>query len=180
MSKRDGNNDESEQDRERRLADAYEHMLERVREHYEKPSPESETSGLQQALDWARERAVDLGELTRDEARIIGVFLWRDLEDAGTYLARSGRDMRDWLQFDLEFLETRFKDLLLSVADQTQLEWMAFKRNQTLPSTYYTGEMAGAGTLVCDACGARMQFSRPARIPPCPKCASTEFHRRAV
>src|SRR5690625_3896038 len=130
MSKHNGNDDESESKREQRLSNAYERMLERVREHYETPPPETGAPGLQQALDWARERAVELGELTRDEARIVGIFLWRDLEDAGIYLARSGRGMRDWLQFDLEFLETRFKDLLLSVADQTQLEWMAFNRNQ--------------------------------------------------
>lgn len=176
MSKRD----ESDEEREKRLAHGYERMLERVRQQYDGSTPENKATGLQQALDWARDRAIELGELSRDEARIVGTFLWRDLEDAGTYLARTGRSLRDWLQFDLELAEAQVMDMLMSVADQTRLEWLEFNRDQELPNAYHTGEMTAGGTLLCDACGEHMRFTQPGHIPPCPKCRGTKFYRRAV
>lgn len=38
-----------------------------------------------------------------------------------------------------------------------------------------TGEITSAGTLSCVQCGAAMPFARTATIPPCPRCATTEF-----
>jgi hypothetical protein len=47
---------------------------------------------LRASIEHAAEKAVELGELTREEARLIGGYLKRDLEDAGQYLThhRSG------------------------------------------------------------------------------------------
>lgn len=174
-------NKDSDEKRGERLTRGYERMLDRVRQHYRGDAPADEHGGgLQQTLDRARARAVELGELSREEARIVGEFVWRDMTDAGSYLARTGRSLRDWLQFDLELVEARFMDMLMSVADQTRLEWEAFDRDQPPPNAYRTGEITAAGTLVCDACGESMRFKRPGHIPPCPKCHATQFQRRAT
>lgn len=40
-----------------------------------------------------------------------------------------------------------------------------------------TGDVTAAGTLACVNCGGRMQFRKTGTVPPCPKCATTEFLR---
>lgn len=162
--------------KDKRLAEGMDRMLERTRA-YKKEGGRGTT--LRDALEQARERAVDLGELTRDEARMLAEFLWRDLEDAGGFLARTGRSLRDWLYFDMELLEREFLERFLTVADQTRVEWLEFERQSKQPPVYRTGEMTTAGTLECLACGQQMRFKRPGHIPPCPHCGGTEFQRRA-
>jgi len=168
----------AQETQEERLSKGMDRMLGRVRETYGEDE-HGRTTTLSQALEHARERAVDLGELTRDEARMLAEFLWRDLEDAGGFLARTGQSLRDWLYFDMSLLEREFLERFFSVADRTRLEWLEFERRSKEPPTYRTGEMTTAGTLECLACGAQMRFKRPGHIPPCPKCGATEFQRRA-
>ena len=55
------------------------------------------------------EKAVELGELTREEAQLIGNYL-SDLEDASQYLSSTDRDRRTRLQFGVELLEDRMLD----------------------------------------------------------------------
>ncbi len=175
-AKQEKKDSENTRPQEKRLAEGMDRMLERTRA-YQKEGDRHTT--LSQALEQARERAVELGELTRDEARMLAEFLWRDLEDAGGFLARTGRSLRDWLYFDMELLEREFLDRFLSAADQTRLEWLEFERQSREPPTYRTGEMTTAGTLECVACGAQMRFKKPGHIPPCAKCGGTEFRRVA-
>jgi hypothetical protein len=42
----------------------------------------------------------------------------------------------------------------------------------------HTGEITGPGTLACTRCGASLPFARTATVPPCPRCATTEFTKR--
>ena len=51
-------------------------------------------------------------------------------------------------------------------------------REQAELAGYHTGEITGPGTLVCDNCGEELHFHKPSRIPPCPKCKGTSFHRK--
>lgn len=161
---------------EQRLSEGMDRMLSRVSDAYRKDGNDRVTT-LSQALEHARARAEELGELTRDEARMLGEFLWRDLEDAGGFLARTGKSLRDWLNFDLELLERESLERFMSVADRTRLEWLEFQRRSAAPPTYRTGEMTTAGTLECLACGAQMRFKKPGHIPPCARCGGTEFQR---
>jgi Zn finger protein HypA/HybF involved in hydrogenase expression len=45
---------------------------------------------------------------------------------------------------------------------------------------YHSGEIIGLGTLACDKCGEKLHFHNPGRIPPCPKCHGTHFHREHI
>ena len=89
-----------------RLARAYQQMMERARSRLEEfeQAEKAAFPQLSASIEHAAEKAVELGELTREEARLIGGYLRRDLEDAGYYLATTGRDLKEWMRFDLELI----------------------------------------------------------------------------
>ncbi len=100
----------------------------------------------------------------------------RDLTDAARYRHETGRDLRDWLGFDVARIEQGFWEAFSEAADQTLLTLHEI-RLQADASEYHTGETVGLGTLVCDHCNERLRFSTAGRIPPCPRCGGTRFHR---
>ena len=155
------------------LGEAYELMLERAMADFHKAEDKSRDA-LHRFINAARDKAVELEELTEEEADRVAKYLKRDLDHQAKYLAESGKELADWLGFDVALLEERTRDALLSVADPTVVELLALKAQA---ATYHTGEVAGPGTLVCAACGERLHFHRASRIPPCPKCHGTVFHR---
>ncbi|MDG4551096.1 MAG: hypothetical protein P9F19_16925 [Candidatus Contendobacter sp.] len=163
------------------LARAYRRMMERVKLRLEELE-QAERDALPQlraSIEHAAEKAVELGELTREEARLIGGYLKRDLEDAGQYLTATGRDLRAWLRFDVELLEDRLLDFFQRGVDQSRLEFLTFETVETEvePVEYRGGEITGPGTLHCKSCGEPMVFRAPAAIAPCPACGGTVFVR---
>ena len=158
------------------LIAAYEHMLARVHEAFQY-AEEQTLPHFRHVLDEVRDKTVELGELTREEADKVATYLERDIQDTASYLAQSGEDLRAWWRFDLDLVEQRLLDMFTSVADQTRLQWQQLAEQAWASSHYRTGEVAGPGTLVCAACGAEMHFHQPGRIPPCPKCRATLFQR---
>jgi Zn finger protein HypA/HybF involved in hydrogenase expression len=159
-----------------RLTRAYNRMMERIQELME----DAEDKGiptLEEGIKQAGNKAVELGEITRDEAEQIGRWIKRDMEEASQYLASGGREFAAWLKFDIEQVEKRVLDVLLSVADRTKLELAAFERSMEAHNTYKSGEITGAGVLECMACGEPMHFYETTTIPVCPKCGGTKFKR---
>jgi len=152
---------------------AYRRMLERAREILENETRPS----LKDAVERARKSTVELGEVTREEADHVAGYLQRDLHDAGDYLSRTGRELREWAQIDLSMVEHGLVDLFVRAADRTRLEMEAFNRELKSGPLYRSGEMTGPGTLRCGNCGQLMHFHEPGHIPPCPKCHKTEFRR---
>ena len=151
-------------------------MLERVRAALDKA--EQTTLGtLRARIDDAMEKAVALGELSREEAERTAGYLERDLVDAGEFLAETGRALGDWLRFDLQLIERRMWEMFEQVADQTRLGMLQFEQGLRRASEYRTGEVTGIGTLQCAACGKQMQFLKTGHIPPCPECHGTSFTR---
>jgi hypothetical protein len=156
-----------------RLAAAYHRVLDRARGFMESEAKPS----LQQSVERARERTVELGETTREEADHVASSVRRDLHHAGDYLARTGRELREWAQIDLSMVEHGLVDLFVRAADRTRLELEAFNRELRAGPPYRSGELTGPGTLRCSQCGQSMQFHAPKQIPPCPKCHTTDFRR---
>ncbi|EAR21891.1 zinc ribbon-containing protein [Nitrococcus mobilis] len=153
-------------------AHAYERMLDRLRHAMEHAK-------LHEALETVKERAVELGELTREEAERVGSFLRRDVEDAARYSATTDEDLKSWLRMDLQLVENWIWDRFSSVADRTRLEWMALQRElqQQQTSDYYAGEVAGPGALTCSNCGAVIRFTQAEPIPVCPQCQGSVYRR---
>ena len=83
----------------------------------------------------------------------------------------------EWLVFETTLLESETLDLLLKAADKTTVKLLQLKKDTQQISTYHTGEITGLGTLVCDQCDEKLHFHKAGKIPPCPKCHATVFHR---
>lgn len=158
------------------LTKAYERMLGQVHEALEYAEEQTEPR-LRRLLDEMRDRAVEWGELTREEADRVAGYLERDLHDAANYLAQTGEDLRAWWRFDLAQVEERLMEMFTSVADQTRLQWEQWAEQVWVASHYRSGEISGLGTLRCASCGEDLSFPQPGEIPPCPKCGGTLFER---
>jgi len=157
-----------------KMVAAYETMFKRVNEMSDKATPV-----LQKSLDQAREMAIELGELTREEAEKVSKYVERDIKDAASFIVETGQDFRDWFSFDVQLIEAKFYDMFASVADQTSLELKALAERARRASLFHTGEVTGPATLVCTKCGEALHFKKTGRVPPCPKCHATEFKRGA-
>jgi hypothetical protein len=156
---------------------AYDDMVMRVRTAIEE-AEESTLPALQRMIHRARDTAVELGELTREEAEKIAYFVQRDLQDAGRHLAESGHELGDWLRFDVDLIEDRLLEALSLAADHTKLEMLQFEQELAAGPVWNSGEISGPGTLVCDSCGESVHFHATGEIPPCPNCRHTVYHRQ--
>lgn len=164
-----------EQSDKEKLSGAYQDMLERAGEARQAGDA---PGGVQHYLESAQEKAVELGELSREEAERIGDYLRRDLHDAAAFLSESGRELGDWMRFDLSLVEDRVLGLFSLMVDHTREELDRLQATAKSLSEWETGEVTGPGSLVCDNCGKAMQFHKAGRIPPCPRCHGTRFKRR--
>jgi hypothetical protein len=160
------------------IGEAYELLLERALGEREKQAEGITESRLHQALERSRERAVELGELSRDQADSIYKALVKDLRAAGEYIARTGDEVREWFGFETDVLEVRLLELMRRGADQTTEELLELKEQAEAATTYVTGEVTGPGVLVCVACGERLHFHKAGHVPPCPKCQGSVFERK--
>lgn len=167
--------DNKQRDPVDRLVEAYESMLERVHDFF---ADDDRKINLVDALAEAREKAVALGELTREEADKLSLYVQRDIQDAAEYITESGQEFRDWFMFDWKLVEDRLFRMVAGVADQTSLQLKALARQAREASLYHTGEITGPGTLACAGCDKEIHFKKTGHIPPCPACNGTSFSRK--
>ena len=159
------------------LGKAYEKMFERAIEKFH--GAEEKTSHLLHLLiDEARDKAIGLKEVSEEEAEKLTIYLKRDVNDAATFLSKTGHELEDWLGFETRLVESSLLEQLLKVADKTTIEILKMKEYAEKASSYHTGEVSGPSTLVCDQCGEHLHFRGAGKIPPCPKCRATDFHRK--
>lgn len=159
-----------------RLANGYEDMLEAV--HDILVRAEEQGSGtLRNALEHASENLVELGRLSREEARDVADWIERDLHGAGEHLRAESGELRDWLRFDLELIEDRLMALFAAVADQTALKLRNLALEAHPDGVWKAGEITGPGALICKACGKELHFYEVSRIPACPACHATAYRR---
>lgn len=162
-----------------RLVGAYEAMLERV--HEAADTAEKKTvPWLREALANARERAVELEELTREEADKVSRYVERDLHEAASFIADTGQEFRDWVRFDWRLMQNRMLEMFAGMADETSQALRGFAEQARRSSLYHTGEVAAPGVLQCTECGEELHFKKTGRIPPCPKCKATSFQRKVA
>ena len=74
-------------------------MLERVDGAIEKAG-KTAIPALKKNIEHAREKAIEVGELTREEAEKIGAYLERDMKDAAEFLSETGEEFSTWFRFD--------------------------------------------------------------------------------
>ena len=160
------------------LGEAYELLLEKTLAEAHKAKIKSGPA-LHQLIDDIAEESSDIAELAGEEAEKIGEYLKRDLTDAANFIDKTGKELKDWLGFDLMYLKDRLREDFSKAADQTTIELLKLKQ-QAEEAGYNTGEITGPGTLKCDQCGEKLHFHKAGHIPPCPKCQATHFHRESA
>lgn len=158
-----------------RLLKAYNHMIDEMHAAFEKVE-ETVSPTIETMLQNAQQTSKKLYALTQDEARMITEHVKRDISHARKYMSTEGRELKQWLKFDIHQVEDKFADFLSRAADKNWLDFHAFKEYQQ-NTLYKTGEICSAGTFRCLDCGQEMKFTKNSHIPPCPKCHHTEFER---
>ena len=122
-------------------AHAYASMLERVK-HGLGSTEEDVALRLHYVVDAAKEKAYELGELSREEAEKIGEYLKRDIQDAAEYLSQEGKQLGDWLKFDIELVEDRLADVLGETLEHainpTNLELQQLAEKAAEENLWYT------------------------------------------
>ncbi len=159
-------------------AQGYETMMSRVHdalEHFDKKAEPV----LQDLVDQAKRKAVELEELTEDEAEKVSAFLLRDLQHAANFLRDTRKGLADWLYFDWQLLEDKLWDMFNKVADRTRIELLEFDIDLRHGLEYHGGEVTGPGTLKCESCGETVQYHKVEVIQPCEQCHHKIFQRLA-
>ncbi|MEO1888486.1 MAG: zinc ribbon-containing protein [Cycloclasticus sp.] len=161
-----------------KLLHAYDAMMERLHDTVEK-AEKLAIPTIDQNLQQAKEKAVELGELTREEANKVSGYLKRDIDDISAYLQETQEEFSEWLSFESTLIEGKIGDWLNLVADNTKLQWDKLSLDAIKAQLYHSGEVTGPGTLECVACEQTLNFKKTGHIPPCPKCHKTEFKRHS-
>jgi hypothetical protein len=159
------------------LGQAYESLLETVTEDVKKIEDKS-APAMHDLILRAKDKLMAAEEISEEQGEKLVRYLERDLVDLGRSLAENGQELKDWLGFETALIEDRFVHMLKTAGDQTQLEWLKMKMQAAAERPVYkTGEVAAPGAFECLKCGERIHLHAPGHIPPCPKCAHTEFKR---
>ncbi|MDH5357248.1 MAG: zinc ribbon-containing protein [Gammaproteobacteria bacterium] len=166
----------NEQNLEQKLIAAYDKMMHRV-EHLLDTAEQQALPVLQKNIEKAKLQAIELKEISKEEAEKIGGYLRRDIQDAADYLERSGKEISTWFNFDLELVEDRLLDVFSKIADRTRIELAQLAAQAKRAQEYHTGEITSIGTLACQNCDTLVHFKKTSRIPPCPKCHKAIFVR---
>ena len=158
------------------LGEIYETMYEHVAENLHN-AKEKSGSLIHELIDEAKEKAKGIEEVTEEDAEKLASYLRRDLDEVTNYLSETEYTLKDWLGFETSIVKNTFIKAMLETADKTTLALLRMKENAHEPYDYHTGEIAGYGTLICDECGEKLHFHQAGKIPPCPRCHKTSFHR---
>ena len=161
---------------EDRLEQAYNRMLQKLSTDLE-ALPDRSGVVLNDLLKSARGEVLANGQVTTEEADTVTDYLRRDLHDLGSFLGKGPTDWRDWLRMDIAMIEAGLLNALSSVADQTKVALAEFAARAYRVGEWHTGEITGPGELTCMECGGTVHLSKAGRIPPCPRCRHTRFHR---
>ena len=160
-----------------RMVSAYEEMLGRIHEAAETTEKKT-VPWLRETLSGARDKAVELEELTREEAEKISRYVERDLHEAASFLAETGQEFRDWVNFDWRLMQSRMLEMFAGMADQTSEAIRGFAEQARAASEYRAGEVMAPGVLECTVCGETVELDVTGVIPACPKCNATTFRRK--
>ncbi|MHB1176666.1 MAG: zinc ribbon-containing protein [Sulfuriferula sp.] len=156
------------------MGEAYEALLEKALQKAHQSG-----SAVHDMMGAIRGDIAALNKFSDDEVVQLEEYLKRDMVDAAWYLDKTGKELKDWLGFDVALMKHEFWERFSQAADQTTTALYQLKLEAEI-AEYHGGELIGLGTLVCDQCGEKLHFHKPGRIPPYPKCHSALFHRQHI
>lgn len=158
-----------------RLVQAYKNMVEHLRDLVDKAQeikPE-----MLHALENAKDKAVELGGLTREEAEKISDYIIRDLHDAADFIEENRAEFSDWISLEVDLIEDKILELLPPLIDETRLALEQLKHRAETMGEWHTGEIVSPGIFACSNCQKHLEMRKTGHIPPCPACKGTVFKR---
>ncbi len=159
-----------------KLVAAFNHMVDNVSETIH-DAEEALAPTVDEMVHNAQVLARELFALTQEEAESLGTTLKRDMQKANKTLNQQGKELKDWLSFDLTVVEDRFIEMIARSADKAWLDFRAFENEDHQASVYRSGEVCSAGTLCCKNCDKNITLSESGQIPRCPVCDHETFFR---
>jgi len=154
-----------------KLTPAYHDMMTRVQ------ADNDDKKSLLQRIEDAKEKAIELEELTKEEANHISDYMIRDLHDAAQFIVTTENALAEWINFDLQIIEQGFLNMFSNMVDETRLELDNLAERARCATEWQTGEIIGLGTLYCSQCGKKLTFHEPTTVPTCPNCGSYTFRK---
>ena len=159
-----------------KLIAAFDHMVDQVSEAIHN-AEEALAPTVDEMVHNAQQLARELYTLTQEEAESLESTLKRDMHKANKTLNQQGKELKDWLSFDLTLIEDRFIDMIARSADKGWLDFRAFENEDHQASAYRSGEICNAGRFSCSNCDHSLELSTTGQLPRCPECDHTEFYR---
>lgn len=159
-----------------RLVNAYKDMMEKLHQLVDKAQHDV-TPRILHALEAAKDNAVKVGELTREEAEKVGDYVIRDLHDAADFLEENRAEFKDWISLEVDLIEDKILDSLPPLIDETRLALEQLKQRADTMGEWHTGEIASPGAFECKQCGKKIELHKTGHIPPCASCKGTIFKR---
>ncbi len=168
----------------KRLADAYEEILQHALEEYRsfrkenyEQSDRPDASPFHGFINNAKKKLIYRGEVTEDEALKLTDYLKRDLVESVQWMEKNDKEMRDWFGYESGVIKAGLLEMFAEAADQTRIDMLQFQHELEEGGQYHTGQYTVPGVLICESCAEKLHFSEVGRIPPCPKCKGTVFFR---
>lgn len=160
-----------------KTAEAYSRVVDRVEKAI--ANVEQKTWDLiKEEIDNAIEFEHGVAELSREEVDLLSAYVKRDLKSLSHFVAETGEGVAEWLKMDVELVEKKILDSLLSIADKTSVETLELDQKLKHDShAYITGEMASPGMLKCNDCGYMMCLVEVTKVENCHTCGSHYFKR---
>ena len=159
-----------------KLVAAFEHMVDQVSDAIH-DAEEALAPTVDEMVHNAQQLARELFALTQEEAENLGATLKRDMHKANKTLNQQGKELKDWLSFDLTLIEDRFVDMIARAADKAWLDFRAFETEDYQASTYRSGEICNAGRFSCSHCDRSLDLTKTGQLPRCPECNHGDFYR---
>ena len=161
------------------LSKTYEMIYQYVVSNFHK-SQEKTAPLVLQLIEDVRQKVREIEKVSAaDRIKLTG---WLKCDHDGTFhtLSTANYEIKDWLGFKSSVVKTEVIESLQELADKAGTGLQRMKDNIHKPYDYHTGEEMGFGTLVCDVCGEKLHFHKAGKIPPCPGCHATSFHRKQL
>ena len=166
---------ESNSNSNQRLVNAYKNMVEQLR-HIVDKAQDAKPEVLH-ALENVKEKTIELGELTREEAEKISDYIIRDLHDAADFIDKNRSEFNDWISLEVDLIEDKILDLLPPLIDETRVALDQLKHRAETMGEWHTGEIVSPGIFECKNCGKTLEMHKTGHIPPCSGCKATVFKR---
>ena len=112
------------QDKDKRLPEAYERMIERSAHLLE--GVRETASSFEHALHQASNKAIQLGELRAEEAAQVARYIEHDVQDMAHHFVEQECDFTDWLKLDILLIEKRLLKHITSLLEPGIRSWINF------------------------------------------------------